>query len=78
MLIDGVEQPYFRADYLLRAAQLPIGNHKIEFIFHPVSYYAGESISLVASILLVVALGGAGYMETKKRKPEVKPAIKKA
>jgi hypothetical protein len=77
MLIDGVEKPYFRADYLLRAAQIPVGNHKIEFIFHPTSYYAGENISLAGSILLVLALGGAIYTETKK-KPEVKkPAPKK-
>ncbi|MDB5010056.1 MAG: hypothetical protein JWQ06_845, partial [Mucilaginibacter sp.] len=69
MLVDGQEQPYFRADYLLRAAQLPVGNHKVEFIFHPASYYVGEDISLAASILLVVALGGAAYAESKKQKP---------
>lgn len=74
MLIDGVEQPYYRADYLLRAATIPVGNHKVEFIFHPTSYYAGESISLAGSILLVLALGGAAYAETKKKKPEAKKA----
>ncbi|TSJ40246.1 YfhO family protein [Mucilaginibacter corticis] len=73
MFIDGQETPYFRADYILRAAQLPIGNHKIEFIFHPVTYYAGEDISLAGSVLLVLALGFAGYAENKK-----KPADKKA
>ncbi|WP_428328588.1 hypothetical protein [Mucilaginibacter sp.] len=78
MLIDGVEKPYFRADYVLRAAQIPLGNHKIEFIFHPAAYYTGESISLAGSVLLVLALGGAAYAETRKKKPEVKPAAKKA
>ncbi|MES2808428.1 MAG: YfhO family protein [Bacteroidota bacterium] len=73
MLIDGNETPYFRANYLLRAAQLPVGNHKVEFIFHPASYYTGENISLAGSILLVVALGFAGYTENKK-----KPTGKKA
>jgi hypothetical protein len=72
MLIDGQEQPYFRADYVLRAAQIPVGNHKIEFIFHPASYYAGEDISLAASILLVLGLGAAGYTESRKNKVEVK------
>ena len=72
MLIDGKESPYFRVDYLLRAAQIPIGNHKVEFIFHPASYYTGETISLAGSILLVLGLGFAGYSETKKR------AVKKA
>ena len=69
MYIDGKEQPYFRADYLLRAAEIPLGNHKVEFIFHPASYYTGEKISLAGSILLVLALGGAVYTETKKKKP---------
>jgi hypothetical protein len=68
MLIDGVEKPYFRADYVLRAAQIPVGNHKIEFIFHPTSYYVGEKISLAGSILLVLALGGAAYSERDKKK----------
>jgi len=78
MYIDGKESPYFRADYLLRAAQIPIGNHKIEFIFHPASYYTGENISLAGSILLVLALGGAAYTENKKKAPAAKPADKKA
>ncbi|RVU01874.1 hypothetical protein EOD41_07920 [Mucilaginibacter limnophilus] len=72
MLIDGEEKPYFRADYLLRAAQIPVGNHKIEFIFHPNSYYAGEKISLAGSILLVLALGGAAYVENRKKGGEKK------
>jgi len=67
MFIDGKESPYFRADYLLRAAQIPVGNHKIEFIFHPASYYTGEKISLAGSFLLVFALAGAVYMETRKK-----------
>jgi hypothetical protein len=68
MLIDGKESPYFRADYLLRAAVIPVGNHKVEFIFHPASYYTGETISLAGSILLVLALGGAAYAENKRKK----------
>jgi hypothetical protein len=74
MYVDGKEQPFFRADYILRAAQLPVGNHKVEFIFHPASYYTGEKISLAGSILLVLALGGVVYSETKKKKPEAKKA----
>jgi hypothetical protein len=78
MLVDGQEQPYFRADYLLRAAVIPVGNHTVEFIFHPASYYVGEDISLAGSILLVVALGGAAYVENKQKgKPEEKKNGKK-
>ncbi len=68
MLIDGVEKPYFRADYVLRAAQLEAGNHKLEFVFHPTSYYTGEKISLAGSILLMLGLGFAVYTDQKKIK----------
>lgn len=61
MLIDGKETPFFRANYLLRAAYIPAGNHKIEFIFHPKSYYYGEKISLAGSILLGLLVLGACY-----------------
>ena len=70
MLIDGKEQPYFRADYLLRAAAIPAGNHKVEFVFHPASYYTGEKISMAGSALLVLALGAAVYLERKRKKTE--------
>jgi hypothetical protein len=78
MYVDGVESPYFRADYVLRAAQLTTGAHKIEFKFHPASYYTGEKISLAGSIIMILALGGAVYAETRKKKkviaaPEVEP-----
>ncbi len=72
MLIDGVEKPYFRADYLLRAAQIPVGNHKVEFIFHPNSYYTGEAISLAGSILLVLAILAYIFAESRKKKLVVK------
>ncbi|MCX2452666.1 YfhO family protein [Pedobacter sp. PLR] len=68
MYVDGVKKPYFRADYVLRAAQLEAGNHKVEFKFEPVSYYMGENISLVGSILLLAGLGFAFYSENKKKK----------
>lgn len=67
LYVDGVQKPYFRADYVLRAAQLEAGNHKVEFKFEPTSYYLGEKISLVGSILLLAALGFAFYSERKNR-----------
>lgn len=66
MLIDGIEKPYFRADYLLRAAQIPAGEHKVEFVFHPASYYVGEDISMAGSVLLVLLLGGAVFGDNLK------------
>ncbi|MFD0940643.1 YfhO family protein [Pedobacter boryungensis] len=68
MYVDGKEKPYFRADYVLRAAQLEAGNHKVEFKFEPKSYYLGEKISLIGSILLLGFLGFAFYTENRKKK----------
>jgi hypothetical protein len=67
MYVDGVQKPYFRADYVLRAAQLEAGNHKVEFKFEPESYYMGEKISLAGSILLVAFLGFGFYTENRKK-----------
>lgn len=66
MYLDGNLYPYFRANYLLRAAQLPMGNHRIEFRFEPTSYYIGDNISLVASGLLIALLGLSLYKNYKE------------
>jgi hypothetical protein len=68
MYIDGVEKPYFRADYVLRAALLQAGNHKLEFKFHPKAYYLGEKLSLAGSVLLLAGLGFGFYSEEKNKK----------
>ncbi|MDF3079060.1 MAG: hypothetical protein K0S09_2949 [Sphingobacteriaceae bacterium] len=65
--VDGEKIPHFRANYILRAAQLPGGNHKLEFKFEPQSYYTGETIALIASILLIAGLAFALYKEFKDR-----------
>lgn len=63
--VDGNEIPYMRANYVLRAAQLPGGNHKVEFKFEPRSYYVGENVSLVASLILVLMFGFAIWRQQK-------------
>ncbi|MBE7176689.1 MAG: YfhO family protein [Mucilaginibacter polytrichastri] len=75
MYLDGEKKPYFRADYLLRAAEVPLGNHKIEFRFEPVSYYTGEKISLAASAILI--LGGIGVLILEIRRRQRAPVPKK-
>lgn len=52
--IDGKEVPYFRANYLLRAITLQPGNYTIEFRFEPSSYYTGNTIALISSLLLII------------------------
>ncbi|MBC8084981.1 MAG: YfhO family protein, partial [Hymenobacter sp.] len=60
--LDGQKVPYVRANYVLRALPLPAGPHTIEFRFEPTEYAIGNTVSLVSSGLLLVALLGAvGY-----------------
>lgn len=54
--IDGKLSPHFRANYLLRAMVLPAGEHVVEFKFEPVSYYAGEKVSRISSVVLILLL----------------------
>lgn len=66
--VDQQEIPYFRANYILRAAVLPAGKHELVFKFEPKSYYWGERISLLSSILLVGSLITALVLNIRKPK----------
>lgn len=51
-----------RANYALRALEIPKGFHKIEFKFEPDVVQKGSSISLASSVLLLLLLiGGIAY-----------------
>jgi len=53
--VDGVEHEVYKADYALRAVQLKAGEHRVEFVFDPLSFRVGLSVSAV-TLLAVVAL----------------------
>jgi hypothetical protein len=60
--LDGVETPILRANYVLRALQVPSGNHTIEFKFQPKPYVIGNKITTASSwLLIVVVLGSIGW-----------------
>lgn len=57
-LVDGKESPILRADYVLRALEIPAGKHVVEFKFEPKPYIIGNTITLVAGwALLLIVLG---------------------
>ena len=55
--IDGQEVPHGRANYILRAMNVPAGQHEVEFSFDPVSLQVTENIANIAlGLLALVAL----------------------
>jgi len=67
--IDGNETEIYKTDYLLRSIVVPPGHHKVEFKFHPASYYTGKNISIAAnSVVVLILLIGVGGFYYKKKK----------
>lgn len=64
--IDGKITDHFRADYVLRAMQIPAGKHTIEFKFEPQVIKTGGTIALISSIGMLLLLVGGIYYERKK------------
>ncbi len=56
MYIDGQEQPLLRANYLLRAAMIPSGDHEIVMEYAPKAWKVGNTVSLISSLVMILGL----------------------
>ena len=57
--VDGKEQKVLRANYFFRGVELPTGDHRVEFVYDPLSFKLGLVISsLTAALLIAVPLVG--------------------
>jgi len=66
--IDGQAVPHGRANYILRAMNVPAGKHTVEFTFDPASLHTTETIAFVALGLLVLLAVVAGFRHFKPTK----------
>ena len=55
-LIDGQPAELARVNYVLRALNVPAGNHKVELTFHPKSITTTETIAYAAYFLLLATV----------------------
>ncbi len=66
MYLDGQKtRDFFKADFTLRAAVLPAGQHELKMVFAPTSYYRGEKISLILSLLVLLFAAWGIYQFSK-------------
>lgn len=65
--IDGRLTPHTCVNYVLRGMEIPSGKHKVEFKFEPKAYKTGNTIAMIGSILVLIAVGGGLFFATKKK-----------
>ena len=64
--VDGEPVDIHRVNYVLRAIEVPAGEHTVEMKFEPSSFQTGKNISLAGSILFLLFAGGLVWMGRKK------------
>lgn len=66
--IDGEEVEHGRANYILRAMNVPAGKHIVEFYFDPQSLHITETIAYIALTLLLIGFIVAIVLQLRKEK----------
>lgn len=64
--IDGIKVPYARANYILRALNVPKGKHLIDFKFEPTVFTVGNTINLIGFLILLGVFGFFLFLRVKK------------
>tara|TARA_R110001592_G_scaffold363221_3_gene681796 strand:- start:190022 stop:192625 length:2604 start_codon:yes stop_codon:yes gene_type:complete len=68
--IDGNEVPILRANFLLRALEIPKGQHSIEFVYDDSRIHNTEYVAYAGSLLLIILLAVSGFKAVKSKEEE--------
>lgn len=68
--VDGKVADIKRANYLLRAAVIPAGEHSLEMTFDPQSVRTTETLSYIAQVLLLLALVAWAIQEFRRNRSQ--------
>jgi hypothetical protein len=72
--MDGnTSVPIYRANYAFRAFKVPAGEHTVRFEYHDPKYESGRTMSMIANIIVVIALVGGIAMTFQRKKKEQPP-----
>lgn len=68
MTVDGQEHPLLRANYLLRCALIPSGEHEIVMEYKPKAYSICNRVVFISSLIMVLGLVAALIFTFKPKK----------
>jgi hypothetical protein len=54
--LDTKPVPIYIADHAFRAMVVPAGQHRVEFVYRPWSFYVGATLSLLTALILIAGL----------------------
>lgn len=72
VMIDEKEVPYIKANYMLRAVEIPAGTHTVKMVFEPEVIEKGKWISMIC-FFLFLGLSGFGIFYLNKNKKTALP-----
>jgi len=65
-ILDGEQElEIYKTNHVLRSVWMPAGEHQLQFIFRPASFYLGIRLSLIGFLVVYIGLALAGYWELR-------------
>lgn len=64
-MVDGQKTDILQVNYVLRAIEVPAGEHKIEFVYEIPTYKQSATLAWIGSILMIALLGFGLFMNNK-------------